>query len=216
VEIAARLGTTQPSFAIAAETLSELTRVGISTTTVWRHHREVTRHIEAELEEEEHRVPVWTMGKDIEAMEWVAAHDPIEGHASVSIDGLVVLIREEGYREVKMVSVSEVVGREESEFTGSEKASLEEVEVADEQVERGRQDGPQLERHSYRAVLGDKATFAPALKADLARRRVRAVEKITAVNDGAEWIWDQVRRRGRGPSPSLHADPADPTGFPNP
>ena len=170
-----------------------MTRVGISTTTVWRHHREVTRHIETELEEEEQTVPVWIMGKDIEAMEWVAAHDPIEGHASVSIDGLVVLIREEGYREVKMVSVSEVVEREESEFTGSEKASLEEVEVADDQVERGRQDGPKLERHSYRAVLGDKATFAPALKAELARRRVRAVDKISTVNDGAEWIWDQVQ-----------------------
>ena len=124
VEIAARLGSTQPSFAIAAETLSELTRVGISTTTVWRHHREVTHHIEAELEKEEQTVPSWIMGKDIEAMEWVPAQDPIEGHASVSIDGLVILIREEGYREVKMVSVSEVVGREESEYLDSEGASL--------------------------------------------------------------------------------------------
>jgi hypothetical protein len=147
-------------------------------------------HIEAELEEEEQTVPVWIMGKDIEAMEWVPAHDPVEGHASVSIDGLVILIREEGYREVKMVSVSEVIERE---FPGSEGASLKEAEVAGDQVERGRQDEVKLERHSYRAVLGDKATFAPALKAELARRRVRTVEKITAVNDGAEWIWDQVQ-----------------------
>ena len=173
--------------------MSELTRVEISTTTVWRHHREVTHHIEAELEQEEETVPVWVMGKDIEAMEWIPTHDPIEGHASVSIDGLVILIREEGYREVKMVSVSEVVGREESDFPGSEGPGLKEVEVADDQVGRGRQDGPKLERHSYRAVLGDKAAFAPALKAELARRRVHAVEKITAVNDGAEWIWDQVQ-----------------------
>jgi hypothetical protein len=192
VEIAARLGTTQPSFAVAAETLSELARIGISTTTVWRHHQEVTDHIEAELKEEEQTVPTWVMRKNIETMEWIAKHDPIEEHASVSIDGLVILIRDEGYREVKMVSVSEVVAREESEFPDSKGARFEEVEVVDNQVEREGQDGLKLERHSYRAVLGDKAAFAPALKAELARRRVHAVETITAVNDGAEWIWDQV------------------------
>jgi len=173
--------------------LSELTRVGISTTTVWRHHQEVAHHIEAELEKEEQTVPIWVLGKNVEAMEWVPAQNPVEGHASVSIDGHVILIREEGYREVKMVSVSEVVGREESEFLDSERVRVEQVEVADNQVERGGQHGPKLERHSYRAVLGDKAAFAPALKAELARRRVHAVEKITAVNDGAEWIWDQVQ-----------------------
>jgi hypothetical protein len=193
VEIAARLGSTQPSFAIAAETLSELTRVGISTTTVWRHHREVMQQMEAEVEQEERTVPAWVMRKDLEAMEWIPAQDPIEGHASVSIDGLVILIREEGYREVKMVSVSEVTEREESEVAGSAGASFEEVEVAENEVERGRQEGPKLERHSYRAVLGDKAAFAPALKGELARRRVHAVEKIATVNDGAEWIWDQVQ-----------------------
>jgi len=149
--------------------------------------------MEAEVEREERRVPAWVMRKDVEALEWIPAHDPIEGHASVSIDGVVILIREEGYREVKMVSVSEVTGREESEFAGSEEASLEEVEVADREVERGDREGPKLGRHSYRAVLGDKAAFAPALKAELARRRVHAVEKITTVNDGAEWIWDQVQ-----------------------
>lgn len=83
VEIAARLATTQPSFAIAAETLGELTRIGISATTVWRHHQEVTQHVEAELKEEEQTVPPWSMWKDVESMEWIPADDPIEEHASV-------------------------------------------------------------------------------------------------------------------------------------
>ena len=193
VEIAARLGTTQPSFAVAAETLSELARIEISDTTVWRHHQEVTHHIEAELEEEEQTVPNWVMRENIEAMEWIPAQDPIEEHGSVSIDGLVILIRDEGYREVKMVSVSEVVAREENKPPDWEGARREKDEAADHRVEQERQDGPKLERHSYRAVLGDKAAFAPALKAELARRRVHSVETITAVNDGAEWIWDQVQ-----------------------
>jgi hypothetical protein len=161
---------------------------------VWRQHQEVTHDIEAELEEEEQRVPVSSvmMRKDAGPMGWVPAHDAIEEHASVSIDGLVILIRDEGYREVKMVSVSEVVIEEESRLPDSGD-SIDEVEAGDNQEERGGQKGLKLERHSYRAVLGDKATFAPALKAELARRRVHAVRKITTVNDGAEWIWDQVQ-----------------------
>jgi hypothetical protein len=186
------LATTQPSFAVAAETLSELTRIEISTTTVWRHHQEVTDHIEADLEEEEQRVPSWLLLKDVKTTEWVPKQEPIEKHASVSIDGLVVLIRDEGYREVKMVSVSEVVAEEESDL-GDSGGSIEEGGVANNEKGREDEDGPKLGRHSYRAVLGNKATFAPALKAELVRRRVHAVEKITAVCDGAEWIWDQVQ-----------------------
>lgn len=173
--------------------LSELTRIGISTTTVWRHHQEVTEQIEAELEQEEQTVPPWVMWQDIEAIEWIPAHDPIEEHASVSIDGLTILIRQEGYREVKMVSVSEAVEQEESESPEGERASFDEAEVAGRKVERGRQHKLKLGRHSYRAVLGDKAAFAPALKAELARRQVRAVDRITTVNDGAEWIWNLVQ-----------------------
>lgn len=192
VETSARLASTQPSFKVASETLNELARVGISDTTVWRHHREVSRHIEVEIEKEERRVPPWVMWKDVEAMEWMPAHDPIEEHASVSIDGLVILIREEGYREVKMVSVSEVVEQEEGQLPDLE-TRCDQTEVED-QKERGRQDGLKLERHSYRAVLGDKATFVPALKAELARRRVRTVDRITTVNDGADWIWDVTQK----------------------
>jgi len=165
--------------------------VGISATTVWRHHAEVTRQIEVELEREEKEVPPFVMWPEGEAMGWIPASDPIQAHASVSIDGLTVRIREEGYREVKMVSVSEVTEVEESELPDLEGASIEGVVVR--QVEQGRQEGLKLGCHSYRAVLGEKAAFAPALKAELARRRVRSVEALTTVNDGAEWIWDVVQ-----------------------
>jgi hypothetical protein len=129
-------------------------------------------------------------------MEWVTPHERIETHASVSLDGVKVLVREEGYREVKMVSISEVMG--EAEREGSEsgieaaRRSTEEAVVGDGQV-AGCQEGIKLERHSYRAILGDKAAFIPALKGELARRRVRQADKISAVNDGADWIWDLVQ-----------------------
>ena len=198
VETAARLATTQPSFEMAAETLSELTRVGISKMTVWRHHDEVASQIEDQLEKEEQEIPARVLWKDVEEMAWIKAQDPIEGHVSVSIDGSTIPIRGEGYREVKMVSTSEVVV--EPGQAGVCKADQVESQPREgtpaepsEQV-RGRQDGLKLRRHSYRAVLGDKETFAPALKVELVRRRVKDAAKITTVNDGADWIWDLVQR----------------------
>lgn len=194
VREAARLGTTQPSFKIAAETLDRLARVGISDTTVWRHHGEVTSQLETELEREDQEVPYYVPWKDMEAMEWIPLHDPIEKHASVSMDGVKIPVRDEGYREVKLVSVSEVVvePKQEETSSGTERVTgcEEEPSTSKEGEVRGRQDGLRLKRHSYRAILGDKAAFTPALKGEVARRRVRQVDKITTVNDGGEWIWD--------------------------
>jgi hypothetical protein len=197
VREAARLGTTQPSFEVAAETMGRLSRIWISDSTVWRHHREVTSQLERRLEKEEQEVPYYVAWKEVPAMAWIAPEEPIEKHASVSIDGVKILTREEGYREVKMVSVSEVVVELESEgcaveqksTTRSKKGSM---ESADEG--QGRQDGLKLSAHSYRAVLGDKPTFVPALRGELARRRVREADEISAVNDGADWIWDLTEK----------------------
>ena len=183
---------------MAAETLAELTRVGISKMTIWRHHDEVASQIEDQLEQEEQEVPAWVLWKDVEGRSWIKAQDPIERHVSVSMDGSTIPIRGEGYREVKMVSTSEVV----AESTQTEICEADQVEGQPqegsparpgEQV-RGRQDGLKLRRHGYRAVLGDKETFATALKVELARRRVQDASKITTVNDGADWIWDLVQR----------------------
>jgi hypothetical protein len=193
VREAARLGTTQSSFQTAAETMERLSRLGISCTTVWRHHREVTKQLETQLEKEEREVPHDVLWKDVPAMGWIAAANPIEEHVSVSIDGVKILTRAEGYREVKMTSVSEVIVERESDKCASEstRGGRDEEGSADAEDEaRGRQDGLKLTAHSYRAVLGDKAAFIPALKGELARRRVRQAARISTVNDGADWIWD--------------------------
>lgn len=185
---AARLGTTQASFEIAAETMGRLSRIDISDTTVWRHHKEVTEQLEAHLETEEREVPYYVALKDVSAMGWVRPENPIRTHASVSMDGVKILTREDRWREVKIVSVSEVLVEPEEAAKGEE-------ETADaEGDKRGRQDGLELTAHSYRAVLGDKAEFIPALKGELARRRVREADEISTVNDGADWIWDLANR----------------------
>jgi len=207
VREAARLGTTQPSFEIAAETFSRLTGLWISDTTVWRHHRQATVGIERQVRQEEKEVhcPVFAGQK-------AKAHQPVSDHASVSIDGTTVRIRGEGGREVKMVSVSEVVvrsnraaarrGGQPAPGTGSQnkqEQGQDDVQavaggVGSPNQRRGQQDSLKLTKHSYRVVLGDKAAFEPVLVTELARRQVGSVAKLTSVNDGADWIWEMVER----------------------
>ena len=141
-------------------------------------------------------MPPYVRQEDVLAMEWVTAQERIEKHASVSIDGVKVLLRDEGYREVKIVSVSEVVreaGEEESAEEARAAKRCKGDSAAEEEQGAGCQTGIKLKRHSYRAVLGDKAAFIPVLKGELACRRVRQADKISAVNDGADWIWDLVK-----------------------
>jgi hypothetical protein len=183
----------QPSFEVAAGTLERLGRVSLSGSTVWRYHKEVADQLEKELEEEQ-KPPPYVRQEDVSAMEWVTAHERIEEHASVSIDGVKVLLRDDGYREVKIVSVSEVVGVTEEAEPGTTMAGRnEEDSVVEDGQGTGSQEGIKLKRHSYRAILGDKESFIPILKGELACRRVRQADKISAVNDGAEWIWDLVK-----------------------
>jgi hypothetical protein len=167
-------------------------RVDISSTSVWRHHKEVAGKVETELEREEQGVPISALWQDMAAMEWVPPQAPIEEHASVSIDGAMILIRDEGYREVKIVSVSEVILAPEEDSVLQIDNNVAENQGDSDATEGpcGRQDELKLTNHSYRAVLGDKTTFEPALKGELARRRARRAPKITAVSDGAGWIWD--------------------------
>ena len=174
------LGTTQPSFQLAVETLNRLAGVWMSKTTLWRCHREVAAETEQGLTEEEQQLTDWGTDEE-QGKEHVPARAAVEGQASVSIDGSMIRIAGEGYREVKMVSVS----------------AVERCAKSDRQEEADGPDGQEglkLAHHSYRAVLGDKMTFETGLRAELVRRRVGDAAAITTVNDGADWIWDLAQR----------------------
>jgi hypothetical protein len=68
-----------------------------------------SEQLEAQLEKEEQEVPYYVAWPDVPTLEWIAPEKPIEAYASVSIDGVKILTRDEGHREVKIVSVSEVI-----------------------------------------------------------------------------------------------------------
>jgi hypothetical protein len=170
--------------------LWRLVRVGISDTTVWRQHGEVSQRVEAMLREEEAGVSRIAQRGEARQSERIAPRDPISEHVSVSIDGTTVLIRDQGYKEVKMVAVSEarVTESKPAETTPltddqggqSESEQTEAGSEAQRSENRGRQDDLKLGRHSYRAILGNKAAFSPVLAAELAVRRVhRAIKSLS-------------------------------------
>ncbi len=106
----------------------------------------------------------------------VAEVQAITGQANLSTDGAMMLIRGEGWKEVKLVAVSEVQVRP---ATARQTA----------QPSR-RDDDPlvELSRHSYQAGLWDADTMAPYQYAEGLRRGLDLCRKLSSVNDGALWI----------------------------
>lgn len=87
---------------------------------------------------------------------------------AISMDGALVNIRGEGWKEVKTVSVS-AVETVTDEATGD-------IEVC-------------LRAHSYRAGLWEAKEFAKQQWAEGCRRGLERAKQIVSVNDGALWIW---------------------------
>jgi hypothetical protein len=108
----------------------------------------------------------------------VAEVEPITAQASVSSDGAMVLIRSEGWKEVKVVAISEV---------GVQAAG---ERARDAARPSRRDDDPlvTLRQHSYQAGLWDADTFAPYQYAEGLRRGLDHCAHVTSTNDGAPWI----------------------------
>lgn len=109
----------------------------------------------------------------------VALKDAIAGIGNVSSDGTMVLIREEGWKEVKIATFSKVEVLE----PDSEKRRQ-----AQRKGKRGREEIVRLSRHSYCAGLWDADTFGPYQYAEGLRRGFDLLERSSSVNDGALWI----------------------------
>ena len=103
---------------------------------------------------------------------------PIAGQANLSTDGGMVLIREEGWKEVKLTTISEVEVRPAAERPAKEDG-----------VSRRAEDPLlKLKGHSYQAGLWDADTMALHQYAEGLRRGIDCCERLSSVNDGAPWI----------------------------
>jgi hypothetical protein len=106
----------------------------------------------------------------------VAEVEPIAGQANLSTDGAMLRVRGEGWKEVKLVAVSEVQVR-----PAAMRASAGPSRRTDDPL-------VELVRHSYQAGLWDADAMALHQYAEAMRRGLDYSRKRSSVNDGAIWI----------------------------
>jgi hypothetical protein len=182
MEEGSRLVAESPSYTKAEDKLYRLAGAAISDTTLWRIFGEVGEQSLAILEGEEAASSAPIEEEEQAGMERVEAFDPLIGErASTSVDGTMVLTREEGWKEVKGVTVSVI-----EEGPGRNKRSRHHSEAA-----RSAATEPEihLTRHSYRLRLASADDFALVQYAEADRRRLQYARDLASVNDGAPWCW---------------------------
>lgn len=166
---AIQLGVEIASYGRAARLFGEFTHLPMSKSSL---HRLVTSHgqkIAAQFEAEAEAM-VKVPSKE-EEVSWRTVPEPDSPHMNVSIDGVMVNLIGEGWKETKITAISAVepvVDEETGEIT------------------------VQLTRHSYRAGLWEAPAFANHLWVESCRRGLAKAQHLMSVNDGAPWIWAVV------------------------
>ena len=115
---------------------------------------------------------VYAAEAPLPAQQVVTVNAPIHGQANISTDGGMILLREEGWREVKISVISEV-----------------NVEaVASSPLEATPELRVTLGRHSYQAGLWDANQMGQHQYLEGTRRQLDDCPRLSSVNDGAVWI----------------------------
>lgn len=163
---AIQLGTEIASYRRAAHLFVDFTHLPISKSSLQRlvttYGQKVAAHFDAEAE-----AMVQVPHQEAEVT-WRKVTEPDSPLMNISIDGVMVNLLEEGWKEVKLSAISAVEPTVD-EVTG-------EIEV-------------RLTHHSYRAGLWEAPTFAKHLWAESCRRGLEKAKHLMSVNDGAPWIW---------------------------
>jgi len=109
----------------------------------------------------------------------VEVQNPISGRGNLSSDGTMVLVRGEGWKEVKMATFSqiEVLNADDKRRRSAQRKG-----------KRAYEDVVRLSAHSYCAGLWNADTFELYQYAEGLRRGLDQVEGLSSVNDGAPWI----------------------------
>jgi hypothetical protein len=167
IKEAVGLGAEIPSCRRAAKRFEAMTKMPMSKSSVVRLVNEYGGKLVAEqAAEAEATVKAPERGEEIV---WRDIPEPDSEVMAVSLDGCLIHIRDEGWKEVKTATISAV-----------------EVEV---QLERDEEKAVRLTHHSYRAGLWDAKEFAKQQWAEGCRRGLEKAKHVVSVNDGAAWIW---------------------------
>ena len=161
-----KLGTEIPSYRRAAKNFEELTKVGVSKSSLGDLVKTYGGQMVAQQEAEAEAM-VKPPAKD-ELITDRQRPQPDSEVMAISMDGAMVNIRGEGWKEVKTVAISAV------ETVSDDQTGQLEVH---------------LTQHSYRSGLWEASEFANQQWAEGCRRGLERAKQIVSVNDGAVWIW---------------------------
>lgn len=164
IEQVLRLGVEIASYERAAQSFTALTRIGISKSSIQRLVLEYGgRMVDQQAAEAQAMVRI---PQQAEAVSGRTPVEPEHEVMAVSADGVMVHLLEEGWKEVKVASISAVAP----------------------QWERAEHEG-HLTHHSYRAGLWEARSFGHHLWAEACRRGLERAQQVVCVSDGAAWIW---------------------------
>jgi hypothetical protein len=176
VRVATRLGLQAKSFDLAAEAFGDAVGRSMSADSLGRITEGWGQTVAGRRQREAEQANALAQRGEKPEDRRIEEVAPICGQANLSTDGAMLLVRGEGWKEVKLVAVSEVIVRP----------------VAVRPNERpSRRDGDavvELLRHSYQAGLWAADTMAVDQYAEAMRRGLDYSRKRSSVNDGAIWI----------------------------
>lgn len=164
------MGIEVASYRRAADYFTELTQVSLSKSSL---QRLVNRYgSQLATWQTAEAVTMVQVPKEEADVIWRTAPEPDSDCMNISIDGAFVHLREEGWKEVKVATVSAVthpIDRETGQWS------------------------VQLAQHSYRAGLWELTEFTNQQWAEACRRGIEKAPSLCSVNDGAAWIRNIVR-----------------------
>ncbi len=174
-QVATLQGLQAPSFALAAKAYHQAIGEEMSADSL----RRVSEGFGAELaavraDEVEQAHAVGAVGERPDTQR-VTPIDPIVDRASVSSDGLMLLLRGEGWKEVKVTAISQVAVRDASQRPAGESR-------------RGTDSWVHLQHTSYQAGVWDADTLQRYQYAEGLRRGLLQCPILSSPNDAAGWI----------------------------
>lgn len=172
--VAVRQGLQTRSFQLAAASFSDATGCQMSEEGL----RQVTQGWGKAVAERREREAETVFGLNATLTPEVKAVDSIEKQANLSTDGGMVHVRNEGWKEVKVVSISSVRPKKETE------------KGTHPDGRRYKPYEPQmmLEKHSYQAGLWNADEMGQHQYLEGLRRGLLHCPKSSSANDGAQWI----------------------------
>lgn len=153
-------------YAQCAEVFERIGQCRIGASSLWRRVQEYGAHLLAAAQHQQAQVSP----ERVQLGAAVTDHTQAKG---VSLDGGMVNIRGEGWKEIKVGAVYDVELRLERDARTGEYA-----------------DFPHAQPVAYTAVLGDVEQFSPALWALAVAHEVPTAQQSSLTADGAEWIWN--------------------------